>query len=303
MTRAPPVHVLLADPHTLCSGDAGSDACLDADDRAHVARFRFERDRTVATASRILQRQAIVHAAGMRDIGAADLRFTRDGNGRPAIAEPKTLSGLCFSVANTHGLVGCAVAGGKAVGLDVECLRPQIAPELIERCCSARERQALDALPEAERARYFFELWTLKESYLKARGVGLGLEPARIGFERDTAGRIRMHVAHDVDADPDRWQFTRLPAGPRHAAALCVLANGNGRERFRLAWASGQRGNCRCCRRHSAARLAHTAGNCRWHQARTATIRSACWASSVKVWLARGKYPLSSLPRSSGNDS
>lgn len=45
---------------------------LPPDDRAHVARFRFERDRELALASRTLQRRALSACAG---VAPGDWRF------------------------------------------------------------------------------------------------------------------------------------------------------------------------------------------------------------------------------------
>src|SRR4029079_17242972 len=83
---------------------AAAEAILDADDRAPVARFRFEADRDLALASRALQRRAL--SAHATDIAPEAWRFAADANGRPAIVAPTGARGLVFSVANTRGLVG-----------------------------------------------------------------------------------------------------------------------------------------------------------------------------------------------------
>ena len=56
------VLVFLAQPETLAP-DPDARAILAADDLAHIARFRFERDRHIALASRALQRRALSSCA------------------------------------------------------------------------------------------------------------------------------------------------------------------------------------------------------------------------------------------------
>ena len=63
-------------------------------------------------------------------------------------------------------------------------------------------------------------MWARKESYLKARGIGLALSPSAIGFEAGSGEGLRVTgVADDV---VEGWQVVSLDAGPGHAAALCV---------------------------------------------------------------------------------
>lgn len=222
MLAAPSVRVFFARPGTLRDG-GGAGGCLDEDDRAHVARFRFERDRTLAESSRVLQRLALASAAGRPPPDAALARFERDRHGRPHVSAPEAWRGLRFSASNTYGLVACAVSDGVVPGLDVEAVARALAPELVAHCCSAQERRVLESLPPPQRPAAFHALWTRKEAYMKARGLGLALEPHRIAFTPEVAGRRRVLLDGSAGAAGD-WEVFDLPAGGEHAAALCLPA-------------------------------------------------------------------------------
>ncbi len=63
------------------------------------------------------------------------------------------------------------------VGVDIEMIRADVASEKIaENFFSRREVETLRALPREHQAEAFFNCWTRKEAYVKARGQGLSIE-------------------------------------------------------------------------------------------------------------------------------
>jgi len=103
-----------------------------------------------------------------------DWQFVRSSNGRPEIRTPLQTILLRFSLSHTKGLAGCLVVEDDDVGLDVERIdRVNDCSRLAKHYFSDSENRALNCLPENQRRVLFFQLWTLKEAYLKARGTGL----------------------------------------------------------------------------------------------------------------------------------
>ena len=96
---------------------------------------------------------------------------------------------------------------------------------LIERCLGPDERTALASLPTAAQSRRFVELWTLKEAYIKARGLGLSLPLERIGLTLDD-GVPRLALDPSLDDDAASWQLALWSPNVPHAAALCVRRGG-----------------------------------------------------------------------------
>ena len=113
--------------------------------------------------------------ARLTGIAPAELRFEVSPGGRPELASLLSSGAPRFNLSHTRGLVGCAVARGREVGLDVEELRAPAPLELAERHFAAAELEALRALPPPRRSDRFYALWTLKEAYSKGRGLGLSL--------------------------------------------------------------------------------------------------------------------------------
>jgi 4'-phosphopantetheinyl transferase len=92
---------------------------------------------------------------------------------------------------------------------------------LIARCFAPDERAALAALPAAAQPRRFIELWTLKEAYIKARGLGLSLPLERISLTLDDA-QPRLTLDPSLGDDAASWQLALWSPTATHAAALCV---------------------------------------------------------------------------------
>lgn len=176
-------------------------------------------------------------------VAPAAWRFECDSTGRPAIAAPDlpATRGLSFNLAHTQGLTAIAVARDVRVGVDAECvLRPQ-RPESWRRALGEPEWLALHALAPGERHRRFLELWTLKESYLKARGVGLRLPPRQVAFRLE-GRRIEPSLPEPPDTARQHWAFLQWAAGPHHLVSICVATQfdrdlqWHGRRGVALAW-------------------------------------------------------------------
>src|SRR5262249_13132094 len=81
---------------------------------------------------------------------------------------------------------------------------------------SEKEAHAIRALDgDAQRDR-FFETWTLKESFIKAIGVGVSFGLSRFAFEID-GDKSTISFDPDVKDDPNRWQFMLRWPDPTHA--------------------------------------------------------------------------------------
>jgi 4'-phosphopantetheinyl transferase len=86
------------------------------------------------------------------------------------------------------------------------------------------ESSALEALATPARVRRFVELWTLKEAYLKARGLGLSIPLDAIAFEVSGELPSRVDVRFDSAQadDPSRWQFSVNWVDDAHVVATAI---------------------------------------------------------------------------------
>lgn len=210
---------------------------LDDDERARRALFRTPALARHYTLAHGLLRLALTLLRP--EVAPADWRFVAGAWGKPQVAPP--LPPLVFSLAHTAGLVAVAAAPPHAgpLGLDVEAAGRPVDLALARRFFAQSEADALFALPQADRARRFFALWTLKESFLKATGLGLALPldafsfafgpQDRLAFARHPARvppELRAVAGAAAPFGPDGRDglFTQARlAGPDggHALALC----------------------------------------------------------------------------------
>lgn len=208
------------DPATL----AAYDALLTPDERTRHGRFHFERDQRLFLATRALVRTVLSQYA---PVAPADWRFGAGEHGKPHIAPPRAPH-LWFNLSNTRGLVVCAVSlAHEALGTDVEAIdRRGELLAIADRSFSPFERAALRALPaEAQLAR-FFAYWTLKESYIKARGLGLALPLDAFSFLLDDRDEVGVAFEPRLGDDASRWRFALHQASPRHMLAVGVDTGG-----------------------------------------------------------------------------
>lgn len=199
-------------------------ALLSAREREQEAAFRFADDRlryrvTRAMVRTVLSRYAAVDPGGWE--------FSANAYGRPRIAAHHGVPALDFNISHTRGLIALAVGSGAELGVDVENLAARNAsPGIAEQFFSRHEAAALAALPEPLRAERFFEYWTFKEAYIKARGMGLSLPLDRFSIHFHGERTVGMTAERDIDDDPGRWCFWQCRPAPQQLLALCAPAHG-----------------------------------------------------------------------------
>jgi 4'-phosphopantetheinyl transferase len=193
---------------------------LSSEEARRVGRFVQPPDALRFVIGRALARTMLSEYA---DIAPRDWPLVIDDHGRPQLeAVPHGAPDLRFNLSHTEGLVACAIAIGREVGIDVEHVGRRVLHEVPERFFSAREVEDLRALPHDEQARAFFDYWTLKEAYIKARGLGLALPLRQFTFARAAGRPPTISFAPELRDDPASWQFAQFWPTPQHRMALAV---------------------------------------------------------------------------------
>lgn len=194
-------------------------ALLDAEEIERRGRFHFERDQRAYAVSHALLRTTLSHYA---PVAAADWRFVAGPHGRPEIASPVEFTDLRFNLSHTRGAALVGVVRRHDVGVDLESIeRANDGDALAERYFSPQEVGDLRALSDERRREAFFEYWTLKEAYVKARGLGLYLPLDRFSFSFDDRA-IRIACEPELGDEPHRWRFVKWRPGPTFQAAAAV---------------------------------------------------------------------------------
>jgi 4'-phosphopantetheinyl transferase len=199
-------------------------AVLRPDELARSDRFLQAHHRVHSAAARGFLRTLLGRYLGLAP-QSVELQFNPFG--KPSLAGVFAARSLRFNVSHSHGLALFAFARGRELGVDLEKIRPDFAStEIAGRFFSAAESARLRSLAPEERARAFFECWTRKEAYIKARGAGLSrrLDTFEVAFGPGTASAILA-----ADDEPDaavRWVVHDLQPADGYCGALVVEGPG-----------------------------------------------------------------------------
>lgn len=196
---------------------------LDPQEVDSCAAYHREADQHRALVSRALLRETLSRYAPVRPEA---WEFVSGAHGKPAIAAPAGLR-LRFNLSHTGSLVACALTLDDEIGIDLEDATRALDPlELAERVFSSEEIVALQSLAPPSQRQRFFENWTLKEAYLKARGLGFALAPQSARFDLGERGCVRAHFAPEAEDRPGAWWFALLGTQPGHVLALAARNGG-----------------------------------------------------------------------------
>jgi len=170
--------------------------------------------------TRVLARWALSQVA---EVDPTAWEFEDGEHGKPYIVGPVHAPELSFNLSHSGEIVACAVATGVRVGLDVENLeRERSFEEVAGRFFAPGEAAAVRARTGAEQRERFYEHWTLKEAYIKARGLGIALPLSAFWFDLEHSASPRISFDERIDDDPRAWQFWQQCVDDRHLAALAV---------------------------------------------------------------------------------
>jgi 4'-phosphopantetheinyl transferase len=184
---------------------------LTPSERAHRQKLRTATMRHDYLATRALCRLALSHSTG---VDPATWVFTAGKFGKPAIARPPAFRPVRFNLSHTDGLIVCAVSRAGEIGIDVEETSREVDIAQISRhFFSADEQGHLSTLSAKERKRRFFQLWVLKEAYLKGRGIGLSKALDEVSIQWERKGKP-LSIGN--------WQLALHRPTARHIAATAM---------------------------------------------------------------------------------
>jgi 4'-phosphopantetheinyl transferase len=199
-------------------------------ERTRYDRFRHDADRFMFLTGRVMARTLVGRALGCPPTA---WRWREGPHGRPEIDEPGVT--MHFNLAHSAGLVVCAVAPDREVGVDVEDLRRRpVDRGFVARYCSADETADVAAQPEHVWHDRFLTYWTLKEAYLKARGLGVSVSLSNVSFTLDSNGDARVGFLGALAHFDTRWLFHLTRPSDRHLLAVAIATADGTRPSLRI---------------------------------------------------------------------
>jgi 4'-phosphopantetheinyl transferase len=193
---------------------------LAPDEVRRADRFHFDTDRKRYTVARGVLRLIL---SRYLSIAPNLLEFSYSSYGKPALATMPGKDWLRFNLSHSHELALYAFTRGREVGIDIEHMRANVADEAIaERYFSPREVLVFRGLPASHRRQAFFNCWTRKEAYIKARGEGLSFPLDRFDVSLAPGEPATLLATLGDPHEASRWTLQALHPGLGYAAAVVV---------------------------------------------------------------------------------
>ena len=192
---------------------------LSDEERKQHQRYAFENDKDLYLLARYVLRTSL--SKYYDKILPEHWEFKFNTYGRPSIANQNAPKNLHFNLSHAEGMVVCGFAATEEIGVDVESAsRVCSYLELAERCFSEMEFEKLKSFGPKQVPSEFFNFWTLKEAYIKARGMGLHLPLDQFSFVIVDHDDIKIIFDSRMKEVAKRWQFKLL--NPRGSFRVAV---------------------------------------------------------------------------------
>ena len=143
-----------------------------------------------------------------------DLIIANGAYGKPELVHSS--ASLHFNVAQRADYALIAI-GQEAVGADIEAVRRDFDWQVVSaNCFHLDERMVLETAPASDKVETFFQLWTHKEAFLKA--VGVGLHGNLESFSTQVSGGWVSDPEKSIASDA--WYTVCLDAPPGYKASV-----------------------------------------------------------------------------------
>jgi len=190
------------------------DSILAPDEQIRAQRFRFPQDqhryRLVRTVLRLLLAETL-------DCDPQTIGFDYSAKGKPTLLQPNIPLYFNVSHSGNYGLIG--IADDQLIGVDLEFMQPKAhLLSLAQRFFSPSESLWLNAQPAADQITNFYQLWTAKEAFLKATGLGISAGLDRVIVSKDLQHYESLPEPYRVE----NWQLFSQPLFEHYWGAIAL---------------------------------------------------------------------------------
>lgn len=205
-------------------------ACIQQEEKDRLMRFVFKKDFKASLIGRLLMRK-FVHECSKTPYDK--INFTRDSRGKPVLTNPK-IDGIQFNLSHQGSF--CVLAGQLGdfqLGVDVMNLQRFVNSShaeyfrIMNRQFSSYEwRTIKNSGSEREQMAMFCRHWCLKESYVKAVGVGITVNLQNLSFEVNSRDLQKDSLVTNsklhVNGEELGWRFEEMLLDDNHCVAVAL---------------------------------------------------------------------------------
>ena len=191
---------------------------LNAAELARAQQYKHDKLRQRFIITRAILKQIL---ARYQDIKAEDIYFERGQYGKLFLSGQREGEGLVFNVSHSANRLAVVIGTEQRLGVDIEQHKSTVSLSgLVKKCFSESESQFWRGLPESEQLETFFDIWTVKESFVKAtgRGIALGLNQCVTSAEN----LEQLVSIPDLYGLAKHWRIIRLTLAEGYSGAICT---------------------------------------------------------------------------------
>jgi 4'-phosphopantetheinyl transferase len=216
------VHLWYAHSDDALAGESRelAEAFLSPEERLRYESFYFLKDKSLFLLGRYLLRSLLSHYDS--SVKPHEWSFNTSKSGKPFLKLSEgTGRNIYFNLAHSEGIVVCGFSANLEIGVDVESTERRIdILDFAQNNFSREEIQFLEKLPHSDQKKYFFKIWTLKESYIKSRGMGLRAPLDQFSFKCDSSDHVSVRFSEQMREISEDWNFELVLIEPKHQAAI-----------------------------------------------------------------------------------
>ena len=213
------IHLWFADLNNLdrCAMSNEVAHWLHGEEQNRYNRYQSQNQREHFLFGRVLLKTILSKYVGCAPV---DLKFDIDTRGKPFLSSSNIP--LTFNLSHTDNRIVFAVSKNQDLGVDLEIIKEERAIlKIAERYFFPAETRELRNLPKTSQIKRFYELWTLKESVLKACGSGLSRGLSKTEFSFPTSDKLVMHSAPG-NGNLTNWQSWQIEEYKNYMLAVSV---------------------------------------------------------------------------------
>lgn len=183
---------------------------LSPERRLRIQKFHFTKDKIRCLIAESLVRYGLCENYGLKN---EEIQFGYSKYGKPFLVSEKE---ICFNLSHSGEWVVSAV-GDTSIGVDIEVVRGTKLPSA-HKFFTKQEIHLLNNTPQKKQVDLFFKIWTLKESFVKYSGLGLGYPFEHFSFSFCNQN-IQLVQENMVNAN---LSFISKKLDEKHWYALCM---------------------------------------------------------------------------------
>jgi len=146
------------------------------------------------------------------DINPNEIKFIYNKHGKPYLDIKQNSNNINFNLSHSNNLIVYAIAKNQELGIDVEKFRNNFdINKLAKRYFSENELSIFEKVSENKKIKIFFSIWTKKEAFLKAKGMGIYTPLNKINVS-----------SNFIEDNNELWQFENLKINYKYSTKLAV---------------------------------------------------------------------------------